>query len=67
MYKYWKPLCLHDGRRLYYRDDLFTHTPENKERMKKGKAPIGKDHKPISLHHMTQAHYARRLGCFGAG
>jgi hypothetical protein len=61
VYKYWKPLCLNNGRRLYYRDDLFKHTPENKERLKKGRAPIGKDQKPISLHHMTQSHYAHPL------
>ena len=32
----------------------YENTPENQERMKEGKAPIGKDGKPVELHHEGQ-------------
>jgi RHS repeat-associated protein len=32
----------------------YENTPENKERMQQGKAPVGKDGKPVELHHPGQ-------------
>lgn len=33
----------------------YENTPQNQERMSKGKAPVGKDGKPVELHHEGQA------------
>lgn len=49
-----------EGRKVYQRDDLFDPDrvddfgKTNTERMKKGRAPIGKDGEEINLHHLTQ-------------
>ena len=52
--KYWKAKEV-NGRKVYQRDDLFEWTEENIKNMKDGKAPIGKDGKPVQLHHLTQS------------
>ncbi|CDZ32524.1 Hypothetical protein NGAL_HAMBI1145_12950 [Neorhizobium galegae bv. officinalis] len=58
--KKWKPKQV-EGRTVYQRADLFDPDfldPEtgltNRERMLKGKAPIGADGEEINLHHLTQ-------------
>lgn len=60
--KYWKHEVQFEGNRVFQRDDLIDPRKVDKdgltnlERMKRGKAPIGPDGRPIQLHHMTQRH-----------
>ena len=43
-------------RTVYLNPAVFEHTAENLERIKKGKAPLGIDNKPINLHHVGREH-----------
>jgi hypothetical protein len=40
--------------RVVQRNQLFKRTPENLDRMRNGKPPIGSDNEPVQLHHMKQ-------------
>lgn len=43
-----------EGKKVIQNDQSFDLTPENLERMRKKKAPIGKDGKAVELHHLRQ-------------
>ncbi len=61
--QFWNKTINFNGNKVFQRDDLFDPNfldkksgLTNLELMKKGRAPIGADGKPINLHHMTQQH-----------
>uniref|UniRef100_UPI0024806067 HNH/ENDO VII family nuclease n=1 Tax=Oceanospirillum beijerinckii TaxID=64976 RepID=UPI0024806067 len=58
--KFWSDGKEIGGRKVFQRDDLFDPSRKddnglsNIERMKSGKAPIGRDDRPVNLHHLIQ-------------
>ena len=52
---YFTPIMI-DNRKLYFNRYTFQHTAENLKRLEQGKAPIGVDKKPVTLHHIGRSH-----------
>jgi len=57
---YWNDTAMFDGMKVYRRDDLFDPAmivdgETNLQRMQRGVAPWGSDHRPLEIHHLNQA------------
>lgn len=52
--QYWTRVKNVGGIRVFQKPELFEFTPQNVGRMRNGFAPMGKDGKPVQLHHMLQ-------------
>lgn len=50
-----------NGHHYINRDRTFDPTPANIQRMERGLAPIGKDGKPVQIHHFQQKSDAKRV------
>jgi len=57
--KYFHPINVQAlDRTVWFNPHTFEHTVENLAKMAKGKAPIGVDNKPVTLHHIGRKHSA---------
>lgn len=55
--KYFHPISVDAlNRTVWLNPRVFQHTEDNLERLKRGKAPVGVDNKPVTLHHIGRKH-----------